>query len=199
MFWNLRETLHLALFLPSKFDAILEIYSDFDCAQNVKRRRARLEHIVFQSDASIAWSLMVQNATAMSTLKTECLVIQACAKDVVHLRNIVSEQERMETLPETIIRQETLGCIKLTTQYRVCELASMSVSSITTFETAWTRSSSKKYTLLQLQTKPMRRQRYWAVSWITPMWSILKYVNEWPKGHVRLSLHSIVYNASRHF
>jgi hypothetical protein len=92
---------------------LVSAYVDSSHADDPDERRSRCGHVVLYNDSPIHWRTILQKRRALSTAEAEYRAATYAAKDVLWLRNLLSEIGRKQNEPTTM-HEDNAACIKMT-------------------------------------------------------------------------------------
>ena len=87
-------------------------FVDSSHAGDKDERRSRCGHILYYNNSPIHWKTILQKRKALSTAEAEYRAATHCAKEVLWLRNLLSEIGRTEREPTTMY-EDNKACIKM--------------------------------------------------------------------------------------
>ena len=87
-------------------------FVDSSHADDKDERRSRCGHFIYYNGSPIHWRTVLQKRKALSTAEAEYRAATICTKDVMWLRNLLSEIGRKEKRP-TVLYEDNKACIKM--------------------------------------------------------------------------------------
>ena len=87
-------------------------FVDSSHADDKDERRSRCGHILYYNSSPIHWRTVLQKRKALSTAEAEYRAATICTKDVLWLRNLLSEIGRTEK-KATVLYEDNKACIKM--------------------------------------------------------------------------------------
>jgi hypothetical protein len=108
----LKGTINYGLCISNNVDCKLTSYADADYARDVDTRRSTSGIIHKLGNSPVDWSSKWQPTVAMLTTEAEYCVFFEAAKDIVHLRRLLTKLKVCNTNPTTLL-SDNQSCIKL--------------------------------------------------------------------------------------
>jgi hypothetical protein len=137
----LKETRNFGLHFSSSGCEFLHFFSDIDWGRDVGTRRSTTGILHKLGDSCIDWTSKLQSTVSMSTIEAEYRTLAEAAKDIVYLRNHLSEF-KLNTLQPTTILSDNQSCLKIAQNPVFHARTNISKSNIILFEK---RSNREKY------------------------------------------------------
>lgn len=101
--------------LPFGEEAIAEAWADADCAREKHKRRSRSGYLVTIAGGPVLWTSRLQSLTAQSTTEAEFVALSQCVKDVIWIRDTLTEFGCKPTEP-TRLHEDNLGTVAWTSE-----------------------------------------------------------------------------------
>jgi hypothetical protein len=108
----LKGTINYGLCISNEIDYKLTSYTDANYARDLDTRRSTYGIIHKLGNSPIEWSSKRQPTVALSTTEAEYRVLSKAAKDIVHLRRLLTELKVCDTTPTPLL-SDNQSCIKL--------------------------------------------------------------------------------------